>query len=394
MIEAIFIAMTGLRGYERGLRVISNNTANLNTPGFKTSDLQFADLFYSTDVLGGSRTPLFGQFGYGLDTRGTTLNFAQGEFASSSNSLDLAIDGLGFFVLRDRAGNLHYTRDGQFEFGEDGVLVSVTTGEQVMGWDTDGSFGPIGIEGLRTSAARATTRVTFSGNLSSTVTTFTVNNVTAVDVSGTSHTLSVRLDRVAGTTGIWDATILDGTATVGTGRIAFISGRPDPAQSSFSFDYGPSGRTPVPITLDFANVTSFDSGTRSTVVMQTQTGYAQGDLVGTSFDESGVLVLTYSNGQTVNASRLALANFSSPDAVVVTGANQFAARDGMPWTLGRAGEHGLGKIKGSTVETSNVDLSQEFSNLVIMQRGYQASSQVISTANEMLIELFGMRGSR
>jgi flagellar hook protein FlgE len=395
MIESIFVAMTGLRGYEQGLRLISNNTANLNTPGFKTSDLQFADLFYATDLLGGSATPSFGQYGYGLSTRGTTINFVQGELASTGNPLDVAVDGLGFFVVRDDAGNTHYTRDGQFTFNKDGVLVTTTTREQVMGYDASGALGPISIAGLKASSAKATSTVTFGGNLSSTATTYTLGSVTVVDASGASHTLSVRFDRVSGVLGAWSVTVLDGTTTVATGRIAFVNGQPDPAQSKVSFSYTPTGQPPLSLTFDFStNVTSYDSGTRSTLAVASQTGYASGTLVSTDFDAGGFLQLTYSNGQTVKGPRLALANFASPDAVASVGANEYAVRNGLAWELGRAGEGGLGSVRSRTIETSNVDLSKEFSNLVIMQRGYQASSQVISTANEMLQELFGMRSSR
>jgi flagellar hook protein FlgE len=394
MIESIFIAMTGLRGYEQGLRVISNNTANLNTPGFKNSDLQFADLFYATDILGGSATPSFGQYGYGLDTRGTTINFVQGELANTGNPLDVAVDGLGFFVVRDTAGDTHYTRDGQFSFNSDGILVTKATGEQVLGYSSSGALGPISIADLGSSAARATSTVTFSGNLSSTATTYTLGAVTVIDPTGTSHTLSVKFDRVAGTLGAWDVTVLDGTTTVTTGRIAFLNGQPDPAQSTISFDYAFGGQSPMPLKLDFSAVTSYDSGTRSTLKTGAQSGYSAGTLVGTDFDTDGYLLLTYSNGQTAKGPRLALANFTSPDAVASIGANEYAVRDGLTWTLGKPGANGLGVIRSREIETSNVNLSQEFSDLVIMQRGYQASSQVISTANEMLAELFGMRGSR
>jgi flagellar hook protein FlgE len=395
MIESIFVAMTGLRGYEQGLRVISNNSANLNTPGFKSADLQFADLFYSTAVMGGVPASTYGQYGYGLNTNGTTVNFVQGELASTGNGLDAAIDGLGFFVLKDDTGATHYSRDGQFKFDTDGVLVSTTTGERVMGYDSNGVLGAISIAGLRTSAARATSTVTFNGNLSSTMTTYTTSSVKLVDSTGASHTVDVRFDRVAGTLGSWTVTVLEGTTTVGTGQIAFVNGKPDPAQATVSVSYTPAGQPAMPVTLDFSsNVTSYDTGNRSTLAMASQDGFAAGGIVGTTFDADGVLEISYSNGETANGSRLALANFLSPDAVAQAGGNQFEARNGLAWVLGKPGERAFGTIKAGMVETSNVDLSKEFSNLVIMQRGYQASSQVISTANEMLAELFGMKGGR
>jgi flagellar hook protein FlgE len=387
MIESIYIAMTGLRAFEQGLRIISNNTANLNTPGFKGSTLAFADLFYS-----GTNGGLARDYGFGLTTLGTRLNFAQGQLQNTGKDLDLAVDGTGFFVLRDSAGNVRYTRDGQFTFNSDGILVSTTTGEEVMSLD-HGRLSRITIASLKTNVAKATSTVTFSGNVSSSATVATINKVVVIDAAGTSHTLTVKLEPVTGGPGTWTLTLLDGTTPVGTSQIAFLGGNPDPLHSKATIDYAPGGQPTMTLTLDFStNVTSFDSGSRSTVAMASQDGHAAGDLASTTFDDKGVLTLTYSNGQKVTGPRLALARFRSPDAVTQAGENEYRST-GHAWDLGYAGDGAMGSVRSGTVENSNVDLSQEFSELVILQRGYQASSQVISTANDMLAELFAMRGA-
>jgi flagellar hook protein FlgE len=392
MIDTIYIAMTGLNGYERGLRVIANNTANLNTPGFKGSSLLFSDLYQSTGNLGAG-TPGAGATGYGLNTLGTLINFRQGQLQATSSGLDLAVDGLGMFVLQTADGRLHYTRDGQFAFDLDGYLVSSTSKEQVLALEDGGALVPITIAALGTNAARATGNVLFRGNVSSTATTRTISGVTVLDRLGTSHTLSVRLDAVAGSPGTWDVTLLDGAATVGAGQIAFLNGQPDPAMCRVTIDYAVAGQDPLPVTLDFStNVTSFDSGGFSTIAVASQDGVAAGTLTGATFDSKGVLQLTYSNGEEVAGAQIALARFGSSDAIAAAGDNVFEARDQRTWQTGTAESQGFGSIRSSMLETANVDLSQEFSNLVIMQRGYQASSQVVSTANEMLGELFGMRG--
>jgi flagellar hook protein FlgE len=111
-----------------------------------------------------------------------------------------------------------------------------------------------------------------------------------------------------------------------------------------------------------------------------------------SFDALGTLVLSYSNGQTVKGARLALGRFDSLEAVESAGNNEFDATNTLAWHMGRAGEGSFGAVRSGMIELSNVDLSREFSDLVIMQRGYQASSQVITTANDMLKELFDMTG--
>src|SRR3954469_4746544 len=164
MLDSIYIGMTGLQGYSQGLRVIANNTANINTPGFKSSSLQFADMFYSNSS-GGSGTM---QVGYGLNTAGTALNFEQGELRQTGNSLDLAIDGQGLFTVKDSSGNLHYTRAGQFSFNADGVLVSRIDGSKVMGLDANGALHEISTRGTAVTQGKATTTVKFSGNVSST----------------------------------------------------------------------------------------------------------------------------------------------------------------------------------------------------------------------------------
>lgn len=394
MLDSIYIAMTGLHGYEEGLRVISNDTTNMNTPGFKGSSLQFSDLFYSTGGLAGQDGGhSSSQFGFGLNTLGTILNFQQGQLQTTGNDLDLAVDGQGLFVLKAADGSIHYTRDGQFKFDASGNLVSSATGEQVMGLDSTGSLTAISIATLKTNAAKATSSVTFSGNLSSTSTGQTVGSISVLDASGSAHTLSAKLAPVSGKPGSWTVTVLDGTTTVGSGTIAFINGQPDPANATVSLNYTPSGQSALPLTLDFSkNVTSFDSGSQSTLAVASQDGFGAGALTKATFDNTGTLVLTYSNGQTSKGTRLALGRFSSPDAVQAVGNNEFKAVDGKSWETGAAGGDAFGTVRSGMVEISNVDLSQEFSNLVIMQRGYQASSQVVSTANDMLTELFAMRG--
>jgi flagellar hook protein FlgE len=383
--------MSGLEGYSRGLRVISNNTANINTPGFKSSTLQFSDLFYTPENSSGAGDGSSTQLGNGLNTGNTVFNFIQGDFSQTGNDLDMAVDGQGFFILQDAKGNIHYTRDGQFKFDDSGILINSADSDKVMGFDANGQLTPITINGLKVSPGQATTTVKFTGNLSSAQTTQTVGNITVIDAVGGTHTLSATF--TAGTTsGNWTVTVKDGTTTVGTGNLNFISGTPDPTASTISLSYTPAGLAAQPLTLDFSsNVTSFSSGSLSSLAMDTQDGLSPGGVTKTAFDTTGTLVLTYSNGKTVNGSQLALANFDSPDQAVSSGGNQFEASSTQAWHVGVAGNGSFGNIRSGVIEMSNVDLSQEFSNLVITQRGYQASSQIVSTANDMLQELFSMK---
>jgi flagellar hook protein FlgE len=389
MFDSINVAMTGLQGYSLGLKVIANNTANLNTPGYKGSTLQFADMFYSNSQQGSQMM----QVGYGLNTAGTMLNFAQGELSQTGNQLDLAIDGQGLFALQDSNGNIHYTRAGQFVFDPNGVLVSRIDSSKVMALNPDGTLGPITLDNFKTQAGKATSVIGFTGNLSSGGTTQSIGSVQVYDSLGGQHQLSLQFTNNSATTpGQWTVQVMDGTTAVGTGTILFNGGSINPANSKVNVTYSPAGVPSIPLTFDFSkNVTSFNSGTLSNLAVASQDGYAPGSLSSESFDTTGTLVFTYSNGQTAKGPRLALGRFDSLDAVAATGDNEFDATNGLAWHLGAAGENGFGSIRSGAIELSNVDLSREFSDLVIMQRGYQASSQVITTANDMLQQLFEMK---
>lgn len=392
MLESINIGMSGLLGYSKGLRVIANNTANLNTPGFKTSSIQFAHMFASGNAAGGSGGLM--QVGYGLNTTGTALNFKQGELRQTGNGLDLAVDGQGLFTLKDEDGLLHYTRAGQFQFDPSGVLVNRSDGRKVMGRGTDGSASEISIAQARTRQGSATTTVKFSGNLSSDQASVTVSAVKVIDSAGGEHDLSVRLTNTdAALTGSWSVDLMQGATVIGTGQIIFTGSQPQLANAKVTATYSPAGVPPLNLTLDFTtNVTSVPAGQVSTLVFASQDGVPAGQLMDATFDATGTLVMRYSNGQTGKGAQLLLGRFDSLDTVAPAGSNQFDATDALAWHMGVAGEGAFGAVKSGAVEISNVDLANEFADLVIMQRGYQASSQIITTANEMLQQLFALRG--
>lgn len=389
MLDSIYIGMTGLEGYAKGLRVIGNNTANLDTSGFKASTLQFSDLFYATSSSSSGQSQ---RLGHGLDTGGTQLDFRQGELRQTGNAFDLALDGEGLFVLRTEAGDTRYTRAGQFEFDQSGVFVNRADGSKVMGVDATGRPVEIKLDGLRSIAGASTSSVRFTGNLSSTVLEYTASGVKVFDEQGEPHELSVKFTPVADSPGTWNVDVQEAGASVGSGQLVFVDGKPTEASAKLSFSYQPAGRAARQLTLDFSSdVTSFASGDQSTLAMNSQDGRAAGDLSKLSFDETGTLVATYTNGATAKGARLLLARFRTPDAVQPEGGNQFVEADGLSWQTGVAGAAGFGTVHSGELELSNVDLSREFTDLVVMQRGYQASSQVIATANDMLQELFRMK---
>jgi flagellar hook protein FlgE len=381
--------MSGLLGYAKGLRVIANNTANLNTPGYKAATLQFSDLFYAASQgTDGSAAHL----GYGLATGGTQLDFRQGDLRQTGNDFDLGVDGEGLFVLRTADGATRYTRAGQFEFNQDGLFVNRIDGSKIVGVDASGQPADIKLDGLRTAPGKPTALVRFTGNLSSTVSDYTANSVKIHDAVGEQHTLSLKFTSAGPTTGTWNVDVLEGATSVANGQLVFVDGKPSAATAKLGFSYQPAGRGARQLTLDFSSdVTSFASGNLSTLAMTAQDGLAPGNLTKVGFDAAGSLVASYSNGDTVKGARLLLARFRTLAAVRPEGANQFAQAGGLAWDTGVAGEGAFGAVRAGVLEISNVDLSREFSDLVVMQRGYQASSQVLATANDMLQELFRMK---
>lgn len=387
MIDSIFVGMSGLSAYSQGLRVIANNVANLNTPGFKGASMQFADMFYSG-------TASQGQLGHGLSTAGTHLNFAPGELRPTGNALDLAIDGNGMFVLRSADGTLRYSRAGQFEFDADGLLVNRGDGSAVMGTTTRGRAAEFRLDEFRVNDARPTASVRLRGNLSSSAADHTLNDVRVIDAAGGEHLLTLQFANNSSTSaGQWTVTVLDGTTTLGSGTLQFSDGRLGAAATKVNLSYTPSGQSAIPLSFDFTNdTTSFAAGSQSTLAVIDQDGHTSGTLTGASFDAQGYVVFAYSNGQTARGNRLQLARFESEDGIAATGDNAFEAADDTAWQTGAAGGAGFGTVRSGVIEISNVNLSREFGELVIMQRGYQASSQVVSTANEMLQQLFQMVG--
>jgi flagellar hook protein FlgE len=390
MLDSIHVGFTGLQSFQRGLRVIANNTTNLNTPGFKASSLQFSDLM---DASASGTAPGEAALGHGVDALASQVDWRQGDFRETGNDFDLALDGQGLFLLRDAQGQTRYTRSGQFQIDSDGVLINRVDGSRVLGRDADGKLTEIAMSGLRTNDGKATEVLRFTGNLSSTTPEQSIGAVKVNDGAGGEHNLEARLTSLgADKPGAWKLELLEAGTAVAESEIQFEDGHPSAATRKLSVSYTPAGRPAQALTLDFSqDVTSFASGNLSTLAMTSQDGFAPGALTKLTFDATGTLVATYSNGQTSKGARLVLGRFASPDAVRDLGNGLYAEAGGVAWQLGAAGEGGFAAVRSGSLEISNVDLSREFSDLVIMQRGYQASSQVVSTANDMLQELFGMK---
>ena len=394
MLDTIYIGMSGLQGYSQGLKVISNNVTNLNTPGFKAANQQFTDAFYQYGSQLGQDRPLHGT---GLTTLSTRLNLQAGDTRHTGNALDQSIEGEGYFVLRDAHGDEQvYTRAGQFQFNDDGELVSGISGKYVMALAGSGELSRISLAQLRTHAARATGKVMFMGNLSVTGREASLDNVKLTDSLGAEHKVRLHFERGSDeAANTWTVTIFDGETSLGTGKISFKDGKPVAGSDTVAFTYTPQGSDGFEVTLDFSSeVTSFAAEGSSTLAFRSQDGFSAGTFTTASVGADGTLSLNYSNGQKRDGARLALASFEHGLGLEQAGSGELRATGTHEPRIGNPGDKGLGTLQGEKLELSNVDLSSEFSELIVMQRGYQASSHVLNTADEMIRQLFDLKGRR
>ena len=402
MLGTIYVGLAGMNAYSKGLDLISNNVANLNTAGFKAGLASFSNVVYRN---GGGATQ--GSSGTSVSGAGVTVdaeqqNFRQGDLRSTNNPLDAALDGAGFFVL-ERDGQRYYTRAGQFEFNKDGILTERTSGAQVMMSSDTSSFGNLQIDPFRTFAPRATTEVKLSGNLARTgEAQFNLTALNVFDSAGNQQTLKVRFTRDADDPLLWTVEVMNATDVVlGSGKLRFnADGTPTADNVAIQATVTPENLPAFTFNLNFgaagtyAGVTSLLNNANSQVQLLRQDGLQFGTLSGTNFDEHGNLRVTYSNNETKTIGRLVLARFDSSGDLASVGDGLYITKEGRAAQLAAGMEFGLGRVSGGNLELSNVELTEQFTDLIIIQRGYQASSQMTSVANEMMQQLLSMQDRR
>ncbi|MDO8299552.1 flagellar basal-body rod protein FlgF [Lacisediminimonas sp.] len=405
MLESLHAGLTGLTTFSRALGNISNNVANLNTPGFKRSQVTFQDLLYNQQQLGGNGERSGGTAtGNGVGLGATNIVFTQGELRQSGNEQDAAIDGRGFFILRQE-GKLFYSRAGQFEFDAQGFLTTRASGARVAVLGSGSQLQDLNIRHLLVSPPKATTAIALSGNLSVNDgdNQHVISNIGVVAGNGSTAQLSVTFTSNNNVTPrSWLVQVKDQAgAVLGEGEVQFQGdGSPAGGFEELGITFTPPGSAAQAIVLQFgrpggfAGLTNFSAGPESTASAVPVDGIVAGSLAKTRYDEEGTVLLDYSNGQVARAGKLALAQFQFLPDLRQEGGNLFRNDTGQEPTIGTALDRGFGRIAGGSIENSNVDLTQQFSELIVTQRGYQASSQVISTANEMIQQLLDMKGRR
>ena len=379
ILQALYNSVSGLFSFSRSLNTISDNISNMNTPGFRGSQSFFESM----------------QDEHGTRIAGTGRDLSEGQIQQSGSDTDAAIDGSGLFILRDAQGRTFYTRSGQFTFDETGKLVDTVNRYFVQGFDPSGTLGGIDISDYRTLPAEATSTVKIVGNIAASPTTQSVSSIVVYDALGTAHTFSLTLtSNTATTAGSWQVAVKDENGTsVGTGEIRFsTSGTLQPGYNSVTVTPSLGGAS-QPIVFDFGTPGSLSgatsiSGTPSNVSAQVVDGHGTIGISSEQFDAEGVLQLTYADGEKKAGPQLALASFADESQLQIADGNLYREPKSQKAEVGRPGTGSFGRIDGGSLEMSNVDLTRELADMIVVQRGYQASSRVMTVSSDMLQQLY------
>jgi flagellar hook protein FlgE len=353
------------------------------------------------------------QIGLGVGMGYVTPDFTQGTLQSTGRNLDLAVAGDGFFVYGQDAGR-RYSREGSMGIDAEGFLVNAASGLRAQGWtadatgkvDTTGTVGDIQFDTSK-SLAKATANVLFGGNLSASIdgAASTTVSMGVYDSLGKLQNAAVQFTRggVAGApTNVWTWQVMDTSVTppvagTGTGTITFdANGQVDaatpPTVGTAATIPGSAGSTtPIPVTFDFTKMTQLTTTTSATVT--SQDGLAAGSVTDVYISPSdGAVSLVYSNGLIEQVGQVALARFTNSAGLVQNAGTTFTeGLNSGTAEIGAAGSAGRGLIASGHLEASNVDMAQEFTNMILAQRGFQASSRVITTSDEILQELVNLK---
>ena len=429
MMRSLFSGVSGLKNHQTRMDVIGNNISNVNTTGFKSSRVNFTDMLSQTlsgastpqDTIGGTNPK---QIGLGSSVGAIDMIFTNGSVQSTGLNTDLALSSTNALFILDRSGsgNLVYTRNGDFQFDANGNYVQAGNGYFVQGWmaengkiDTGKDVGVITIPSGKQMEAKLTTKVNFSNNLdaatpvgSQTVVTTTVYSAlgdpitltmvakkTAVGENNSQWTLS---DFTATTTNLAGDKVpvtCNGTAQTlnfdGNGKLTSPTGDvANVVQLEYATTTGAAQTQNI--AMNFEALTQYTTGTGSTVSATRADGNASGVLQSISIDKTGTITGTYTNGEKQAEAQVALMRFNNPGGLNKVGDSLYedsnnAGRDESPKTATALGA----TITPAALEMSNVDVANEFTDMIITQRGFQGNSKIITVSDEMLETLISMK---
>lgn len=418
MSTTYYTSLSGMMAASYGLQNSSNNVANMQSHGYKRNDVFYSALGQGQDHLGS-----------GVSISGHTTNFSAGNYLETTNPSDLAIVGNGFFIIRLKNGELRYTRDGEFGFNNDGMLVDKHSGGLVQGYNSNGELVSIHQFGPKASPGKATHSIDLNGEFviielekdsNSPVNPdpykskyefiqFTIGEV--YDSKGKAHKIRFEFEAPntpgLGKTGRDNLEWSLKSATCDTAKITF-----SPQSIKFNFDSDgttESGFNTIQFKLNdeqsvvmhFGDYMSDKANsvrlykkntadhTNSIIDVKKHDGYSEGKQIGFSFDDNGLISYEYDNGQSETGIYVALAMFEDAEhALTQAQDNLFRAKTTQGQKIGRANQHGFGTIQARKLESSNVDSTMEFGNIVVLQRMFQACSQIMDIDKQLLEELY------
>jgi len=405
MLRSLFSGISGLRAHQQMMDVTGNNIANVNTTGYKTSQAAFQDtMSQMMNAAGAPQNPTGGtaggtnpaQVGLGVRLASINSNFGQGAAQTTGKSSDMMIQGDGFFIVKGGGGESLFTRAGSFNFDANGSMTT-PNGQVVQGWT--GVAGVVNDAGMPSDL-----KLPIGGSISPAVTKniSLIGNYSNEAAIGTTKQIPLKVyDALGAITNVMADFVKD-TATSWTVALTALPA-PDNTPATIPFVNGKAVGTLDPITgldtgkiavgpyqLDIHELTQFSGNTEPRV--SNSDGSASGVLSSYSVSNTGEIVGVFSNGLKQILGQVALANFNNVNGLEKIGDSMYRStvNSGLA-QIGPAGSNGLGLITSGALEMSNVDLAQEFTNLVIAQRGFQANSRVITTSDEILQELVNLK---
>ncbi len=439
MLRSLFAGVSGLRNHQIRMDVIGNNIANVNTVAFKSGRVTFKEGFAQM-LQGGSRPPGDQgginpiQVGLGMQIGSVDTMFSQGNLETTGLNTDVAIQGDSFFVAR-KGSQSYYTRSGNFQVDANGKLVSPTNGFVIQGKMAVNGVLQDGVTDIQLpfgqkTAAKATATMKFNGNFDASVAVFdttdpdgagpaaagfnadtravagnssswTEASMTVYDSLGTKYDVKAYVWKTGDNQWDWKvdnsslvaAGVPDGSIS-GSGQFKFASDGTLQNTGLQTISFAPPGADPMSISLDpgtgVNGVTQFSGST--TAVMRDQNGYGSGTLQNFTIDRTGLITGAFTNGVNVPLAQIMLADFNNPAGLLRVGDNMYqeSANSGGA-VLGIALQGSQSTLTSGALEMSNVDLAQEFTSMIVAQRGFQANSKVITTSDELLQELVGLK---
>ncbi|SOC35537.1 flagellar hook-basal body complex protein [Ureibacillus acetophenoni] len=403
MLRSMYSGISGLKNHQTKLDVIGNNISNVNTYGFKKSRVVFKDLI-SQNISGASAaTPTRGginskQVGLGSQIAAIDTIHGSGSLQTTSRTLDLAISGDGFFQVADSAAglsgytNTQYTRAGNFYMDADGYLVN-SDGKYLVGFDAN------------TYLLNGDQRVDENGTAITPSTPPTQADIDAlnealrvedgklvfgeepgtiaeVDYDGETYPIEVNL-----ATGVLTFTDKNGETYTLTGDSAALKEGGDPATDTITISLGNNYHTAFNSAISAEGKLTFESALTTLKPIRIPTT-AQSMSIG----QDGTVNFVDKDGVLLSAGQIQLAKFPNTGGLEKVGGNYYqeTTNSGVP-VLGFATESGIGSIQSGFLEMSNVDLSEEFTEMIVAQRGFQANSRIITTSDEILQELVNLK---